>query len=96
MKAKPISTVCAGEKMERMVSYIYITPFILKDPKALRKPHMEVTSAFAEIGTVVRNMPTLLTSRNSTAARQLGTKGETGGQKSICKATDNLLGKDVG
>lgn len=53
MKAKPISTVCAGEKMERMVSYIYITPFILKDPKALCKPHMEVTSAFAEIGTVV-------------------------------------------
>lgn len=33
-----------------MVSNICITPFILKNPKALHKPHMEVTSASAEYG----------------------------------------------
>lgn len=51
MKGKLISTVCAAEKKrEWTVSNIYITPFILKDPKALHKPHMEVTSASAEYG----------------------------------------------
>lgn len=70
-----------------MVSYVYITPLILKDPKALHEPHTVVTSASAEIWTTARNMPTLLSSRNGTAAKHLGTKAETGRQKSICKIT---------
>lgn len=73
MKVKPISTVCAAEKREWMVSYIYITPFILKDPKALCKPRVEVTSAFAEIGTTGVKHAKSLNIRNQhccTAARE--------------------------
>lgn len=63
-----------------MVSYIYITPFILKDPKALCKPRMEVTSAFAEIWTTgvkhakfLTSETRLLHSSSGKNARQVGT-----------------------